>query len=154
MQPISVIVFEHRSHALLEIRGSNDLAIFRSGQTHPAHLTARWLNDEIGHVQPIRSKPIGRQHQLAAPGVAELRNDFSNRFVAAAITSSTQQDWTDVFRDAGNSELPRDHRRYAQALRITLALRHKKPEHVLWPDSFDRERGTYRAIHSATHPND
>ena len=62
VQTIRVVVLEHRADALLEVGRGHDLAIFSRGQADSTHLATRWLNDEVGDVEPVSIEPIGRKN--------------------------------------------------------------------------------------------
>ena len=154
VQAVGVIVLEHRASTLFEIRSRNDLTIFRRGQSHLAHLSARRLHHQVGDVDAIAFKPIPRHDQLAAPIVAELGNHSTDRFVATLIAARAIEHRRDILDNALDAELGSVGLRQRQAFRVALPLREKQPENMFGAHRTHCQRGANRAVDSPAHADD
>jgi hypothetical protein len=108
MQAIGVIVLEHRSHALLEVRCRDDLSVLGRWNSYPALLAARRLDNEVRDVDTVRVESIGRQHELGAPIVFELRDNPTDGIIAPSITSRSLENRRDIFGSVFDPELIRE----------------------------------------------
>ena len=154
VEPIGMVILEHRTDALFEVRRRDNLPILGRREAYLADCSARSFNRQVRDIQAVGIEPPSRQDHLEAPVVLKVGYQPADRGVASPVAPDGREDLCDVFDLVGDAQRLRATGGEAETVAIRILFGHQQAEYVGYSHGSHRERRAHGAVDAAAHAHD